>query len=80
MADRPLDLVGVVGNKHVAFFNGAIPDFQKLGDKATELAHQHLALAVRDHIEFVLLLPNGRGHATPEHHHIHLAADGGQGS
>lgn len=87
MRNSAFDLVDIVGDEHISFLDLVHfllvhlvrPDFHKLPDKTSKLAHEHLALGVGDDVKLILLLTNRRRHGTSQHQCIHLRANGSQG-
>ena len=60
MGDSTTDLISVVGYEDISLLDSAFPEGQKLRDETAKLSHQHLTAGVSDHVEFILLIADGR--------------------
>jgi len=60
VADRTITGIGVGSQKQITLFDSAVIGFLKTVNKAAELTHDHFALEIGNHGEFVVLLADSR--------------------
>jgi hypothetical protein len=60
MRHSAINLIDIVGYKHITFFDGSFPHVKELSDEGAELPNKHLPASICNNIEFVHLLTNCR--------------------
>ena len=72
VADGCRATVGVIGEDDVAFLDGAVIGFFEAMNERAKLTDDHLAVAVGDHREFVILFAYSRRHGGAVQNGVHL--------
>ncbi len=79
VADGAVAEIGIVGQKDIAFLNGAVVTSLETMEEGAELSHDHLAVLIGDHGKGVVLFADARRHSGAEQNRVHLIAGIAQG-